>query len=160
MRTTGGSPSSTPACTRTSVSACCAYAAISRTKPSFLANYADGLSDLPLDQQIADFERRKVVGSFASVRSAQSFHLVQADAEGLVTAVGPMRNDELYINGGFFAFRHEIFDYIQEGEELVEQPFARLIAAAAPRNVSSHRVLAGDGYVQGQDHLRSHGSAG
>jgi glucose-1-phosphate cytidylyltransferase len=95
---------------------------------TFLANYADGLSDLPLDQQIADFERRQVVASFASVRSAQSFHLVQADAEGLVTAVGPMQNDQLYINGGYFVFRHEIFDYIQEGEELVEQPFARLIA--------------------------------
>jgi glucose-1-phosphate cytidylyltransferase len=95
---------------------------------SFLANYADGLSDLPLDQQIADFERRNVVGTFASVRSPQSFHLVQADADGLVTAVGPMRNDELYINGGFFAFRHEIFDYVREGEELVEQPFGRLIA--------------------------------
>ena len=27
-----------------------------------------------------------------------------------------------------WVFRHEIFDYIQEGEELVEQPFARLIA--------------------------------
>jgi glucose-1-phosphate cytidylyltransferase len=95
---------------------------------TFLANYADGLSDLPLDQQIADFERRQVVASFASVRSAQSFHLVQADPEGLVTSVGSMQNDQIYINGGFFVFRHEIFDYIQEGEELVEQPFARLIA--------------------------------
>ena len=95
---------------------------------TFLANYADGLSDLPLDQQIADFEKRQCIASFASVRSAQSFHLVQADAEGLVTAVGPMQNDQLYINGGYFVFRHEIFDYIQEGEELVEQPFARLIA--------------------------------
>ena len=84
---------------------------------TFLANYADGLSDLPLDRQIADFERRQVVGSFASVRSAQSFHLVQADAEGMVTAVGPMQNDQIYINGGFFVFRHEIFDYIEEGEE-------------------------------------------
>ena len=28
----------------------------------FLANYADGLSDLPLDALIADFERKKVVG--------------------------------------------------------------------------------------------------
>ena len=95
---------------------------------TFLANYADGLSDLPLDQQIADFEKRQCIASLASVRSAQSFHLVQADAEGLVTAVGPMQNDQLYINGGYFVFRHEIFDYIQEGEELVEQPFARLIA--------------------------------
>ena len=33
----------------------------------------------------------------------------------------------MWINGGFFAFRREIFDYLQEGEELVEKPFERLI---------------------------------
>ncbi len=38
-----------------------------------------------------------------------------------------MQGAEIYINGGFFAFRAEIFDHIHEGEELVEQPFARLI---------------------------------
>jgi glucose-1-phosphate cytidylyltransferase len=32
------------------------------------------------------------------------------------------------INGGFFAFTREIFEFIREGEELVEQPFERLIA--------------------------------
>jgi len=35
---------------------------------------------------------------------------------------------DLWINGGFFAFRKEIFDYMQPGEELVQQPFQRLIA--------------------------------
>jgi glucose-1-phosphate cytidylyltransferase len=32
------------------------------------------------------------------------------------------------VNGGYFIFRREIFDYINEGEELVEQPFNRLLA--------------------------------
>ena len=44
-----------------------------------------------------------------------------------MTALGPMRGEALLINGGFFVMRPEIFDYIHEGEELVEQPFARLI---------------------------------
>ena len=92
----------------------------------FLANYADGLSDLPLNALIDDFRRKRVVASFASVRSWHSFHAVEADADGLVTAMGPMRGDHFMINGGFFALRREIFDYINEGEELVEEPFARL----------------------------------
>ena len=33
----------------------------------------------------------------------------------------------VWINGGFFVFRTEIFDYMEPGEELVEQPFQRLI---------------------------------
>lgn len=94
----------------------------------FLANYADGLSDLPLDDFIEDFRRKKSVASFASVRSSQSFHAVHADAAGTVTHVGAMPEQAIWINGGFFAFRRDIFDVVEEGDELVEAPFARLIA--------------------------------
>jgi glucose-1-phosphate cytidylyltransferase len=94
----------------------------------FLANYADGLSDLPLDQHIADFRRRKVIASFVAVRTGQSFHSVHSDDDGIVTGFGQISESEFWINGGFFCMRREIFDHIQEGEELVEQPFQRLIA--------------------------------
>ena len=33
------------------------------------------------------------------------------------------------MNGGFFVFNREIFDYLHPGEELVEEPFQRLIRA-------------------------------
>lgn len=92
----------------------------------FLANYADGLSDLPLNELIDDFRRKQVVASFASVRSWHSFHSVQSDADGFVTEMGPMRGDGFMINGGFFALRGDVFNYIEEGDELVEAPFARL----------------------------------
>lgn len=92
----------------------------------FLANYSDGLSDLPLDAVIEGFRRSNAVAAFASVLSGHSFHAVQAGADGLVTHVGPVRNDSFLINGGYFVFRDTIFDHINEGEELVEQPFARL----------------------------------
>ena len=92
----------------------------------FLANYADGLSDLPLNELIGDFRAKRAVATLASVRSWHSFHAVQSSPEGYVTAMGPLRSDEFMINGGFFALRREIFDYIREGEELVEQPFDRL----------------------------------
>jgi glucose-1-phosphate cytidylyltransferase len=94
----------------------------------FLANYADGLSDLPLDRQIAEFSERKAVAAFAAVRSTQSFHAVHADRDGIVTAMGAMPEQPLWMNGGFFVLRREIFDYVEEGDELVEKPFARLIA--------------------------------
>ncbi len=93
----------------------------------FLANYSDGLSDLPLDRLVTQFAASDAIASFAAVQSWHSFHAVETDAVGHVTAMGPMRNDHFMINGGFFALRREIFDYIQEGEELVEQPFQRLI---------------------------------
>src|SRR5262245_10787340 len=94
----------------------------------FLANYADGLSDLPLDRHIDEFHKQKVIASFAAVRSSQSFHAVHAGDDGLVARMGAMPDQQLWINGGFFVMRPSIFDYIREGEELVEKPFGRLIA--------------------------------
>jgi glucose-1-phosphate cytidylyltransferase len=97
-------------------------------EPIFLANYADGLSDLPLDRQIEDFRRGDAVASLAAVRSSQSFHAVYADEGGTVTRMGAMADQPIWVNGGFFVMRPEIFDHVHEGEELVEQPFQRLIA--------------------------------
>jgi glucose-1-phosphate cytidylyltransferase len=94
----------------------------------FLANYADGLTDLDLDKHIEDFRRRQVTASFIAVRTSQSFHSVNSDDNGLVTGFGQIADSEFWINGGFFCLRSEIFDVIEEGDELVEKPFQRLIA--------------------------------
>jgi glucose-1-phosphate cytidylyltransferase len=94
----------------------------------FLANYADGLSDLPLDRHIAEFRRLDATASFAAVPSPQSFHAVNGDDGGLVTSFGRMSNGDFWINAGFFCLRREVFDVLKEGEELVEEPFQRLIA--------------------------------
>jgi len=95
----------------------------------FLANYSDGLSDLPLAPYIEEARQRGAIASFVSVRPAQSFHAVRAGDDGLVTAMEPVSQSDAWVNGGFFCLRREIFDHIEEGEELVEQPFARLMAA-------------------------------
>jgi len=99
-----------------------------QSEPVFLANYADGVSDLPLDQVIRDFEEKHAVASFASVRSAQTFHTVAADRSGFVKELRGLNESEVWLNGGYFVLRREIFDYMQEGEELVVEPFQRLIA--------------------------------
>lgn len=114
----------------------------------FLANYADGLTDLPLNDHIDEFRRRKSVASFIAVRTAQSFHCVQADGEGWVTSLGRISESEFWINAGFFCLRREIFDYIEDGDELVEQPFARLIAQ---RKLSVYRY---QGFWQQMDTFR------
>jgi len=94
---------------------------------TFLANYADGLSDVPIDKMIADFEAKQVVASFAGVNGWHSFHTVDATPEGIATRISGMSNKELLINGGYFVLRHDIFDYIERGDELVERPFQRLV---------------------------------
>ena len=94
----------------------------------FLANYTDGLSDLPLDRQLAQFRASDAIASVAAVSNSQSFHSMSVTPEGHVSRIGEVA-DQVLINGGYFAFRREIFDHMKPGEELVEAPFQRLIAA-------------------------------
>jgi glucose-1-phosphate cytidylyltransferase len=93
----------------------------------FLANYSDGLSDIPLDSMIQDFLAKDAIASFVAVRTWQSFHAARFESDGTVTSLGELGAADFWINGGFFVMRRAIFDYIEEGEELVVEPFARLI---------------------------------
>ncbi|MEL7186309.1 MAG: sugar phosphate nucleotidyltransferase [Pseudomonadota bacterium] len=93
----------------------------------FLANYSDGLSNIPVDQMIADFEAKDAIASFAAVRTWQSFHAAKFDDENYVSSLGELGDMDFWINGGFFVLKNEIFEHIEEGEELVEEPFGRLI---------------------------------
>jgi glucose-1-phosphate cytidylyltransferase len=93
----------------------------------FLANYSDGLSDLSLDGYLEHFHRQDRIASFVCVHPSQSFHTVSMGGDGLVRDIRHVGASDLWINGGFFVFRQEIFDHIKDGEELVEEPFQRLV---------------------------------
>jgi glucose-1-phosphate cytidylyltransferase len=94
----------------------------------FLANYSDGLSDLPLDDEIAYFKRHDKIGCFVSIPPTGSFHQVITAEDGMVKSIQSVTNSGMRVNGGFFVFKRAIFDHIKAGEELVRQPFQRLIS--------------------------------
>lgn len=93
----------------------------------FLANYSDGLTDLPLPEMIEEFKASKKVAGFVCAPPSQTFHVVTLNGGNHVTSILPVRESGMMINGGFFVFRQEIFNFIQEGEDLVAEPFKRLI---------------------------------
>ena len=97
----------------------------------FLVNYGDQLSDFPLDKHLARFERSDAIGAFAAVRPLHSFHCVEFGRNGLVRRLASPQEADLWINGGYMMFRRSLFEYMRPGEELVEQPFGRLIEAGA-----------------------------
>jgi glucose-1-phosphate cytidylyltransferase len=94
---------------------------------AFLANYGDVLTDAPLHTLVENHRASGAVASFLCVKPGYSFHLVQADHDDFVDSVVDTTHSDLRINGGYFVFQPEIFDFIEPGEDLVEEPFARLI---------------------------------
>jgi glucose-1-phosphate cytidylyltransferase len=93
----------------------------------FLANYSDGLSNLPLSEQLDQFRQHDAIASFVSVKPNLSYHLVSTEPNGLVTAIEDFQRTPIRINGGFFVLRQEIFKHLHDGEELVREPFQRLV---------------------------------
>ncbi len=94
----------------------------------FLANYSDGLSDLHLPTMINWFtEKKDKTAAFMSYQSFQSFHFVDKDENGNVNKISQTGSTSLLVNTGYFIFRNDIFDYMEYGDEIVEEPFKKLI---------------------------------
>lgn len=93
----------------------------------FLANYADGLTDLPLPNLIEFSRSHGKVATFVSAKPNLTYHAVTADPDGVVSEIKAIRESDLRINSGYFVLKQEIFKHLHNGEELVLEPFQRLI---------------------------------
>jgi glucose-1-phosphate cytidylyltransferase len=95
----------------------------------FLGNYSDGLTNVDLDDMIERFEASGKFACFLAVRPPLTYHLADIADDGRVREFRTSDTSNIWINGGYFLFRPEVFDFMREGEELVLEPFRRLIAA-------------------------------
>jgi glucose-1-phosphate cytidylyltransferase len=93
----------------------------------FLANYTDGLTDLDLASYLAYARQRDKIATFLSVKPNLSYHVAQTNDEGLVTSISELTQSGIRINAGLFVLKRDIFRYVLPGEELVIEPFRRLI---------------------------------
>ena len=100
-----------------------------RDDEMFLANYGDTLTNADLPAMIARTRATGATASFLAVRPNYSFHVVSMDDEGIVDGIHDVTRSDVWINGGYFVLRSELLDDLRPGEELVEEPFHRLLAS-------------------------------
>lgn len=94
----------------------------------FLANYADVLTDAPLDTMIDNFRRSGAAASMMIVPPQSSFHCVDLTEDGRVTGITPVSEFPIWENGGFFVLNPEIFELLPEGGDLVADVCTKLAA--------------------------------
>jgi glucose-1-phosphate cytidylyltransferase len=105
----------------------------------FLANYADTLTDAPLDQLVDRFERSpEAVVSMLAVPPVSTHHVVEIGDTGEVTGVRAVAELMQYENGGYFVMRPSIFDVLRYGEDMVPHAFDRLVPQ---RRLLAHRYV-------------------
>ncbi|MDF1603458.1 glucose-1-phosphate cytidylyltransferase [Nocardioides sp. YIM 152315] len=115
----------------------------------FLAHYGDVLTDAPMNDVIDEFKASDAAASLLAIRPPGSFHVVHVDEQSnRIRGFQPATELALRINGGFFVLRQDIFDYIDEGEDLV--------ADGCEKAARDGRMLAipYDGFWQPMDTLK------
>jgi glucose-1-phosphate cytidylyltransferase len=85
----------------------------------FLANYADVLTDAPLDRMIDRFRRSDAVGGLLAVPPQSAFHCVNIGEGDDIASITMLQEMPLWENGGYLMFRPEIFEHIEEGCDLI-----------------------------------------
>lgn len=92
----------------------------------FLANYADVLTDAPLDDVVERFARSDAGASLLAVPPQSAFHCVQLGDDSRVDSIVGVNTLPMWENGGYFALRQEVFDHLPEGGDLVGDACAEL----------------------------------
>jgi len=86
----------------------------------FLANYADVLTDAPMDEVIEKYHESGAVASMMIVPPQSSFHCVDVSEAGEVKDIVAVSKLPIWENGGFFVLSKQVFDYLPQGGCLVE----------------------------------------
>jgi glucose-1-phosphate cytidylyltransferase len=86
----------------------------------FLANYADVLTDLPLNDMVGKFAASDAVGGLLAVPPQSAFHCVDVAEDDRISSITTLQQLPLWENGGYFVLRPEIFDHLPENGDLVE----------------------------------------
>ena len=102
----------------------------------FLANYADVLTDVPLDEMIETFRDSDARAALLAVPPVSAFHVVEIDESDRVGAIRPAVDMSVYINGGYFVLRPDVIDLIPPGGDLVADACGAL---AAEGTLMAHR---------------------
>jgi len=100
--------------------------ALVQDEEMFLANYADVLTDAPLDEMVEQFRASDAVGGLMAVPPQSAFHCVEVGDDGKMESITTLQQMPLWENGGYLMFRPEVFDYLSEDCDLVEDVCAPL----------------------------------
>jgi glucose-1-phosphate cytidylyltransferase len=97
---------------------------------TFMVTYGDCVSSVDL-RALVDFHyRAQRLATVTVVKPAPRFGVLVLDGDAVVSFREKDRDNEPWINGGFFVFNRRIFDYLADDDTLLElDPMARLAAA-------------------------------
>lgn len=118
---------------------------------SFMLTYGDGVSNVNLDELVSSHKKSGAVATMTAVQPGGRFGVLEIEQNGMISKFAEkVKEDGGWINGGFMVLEPEVFNYLNDDEQLVfeREPLEKL-AATGKLNAYKHH-----GFWQCMDTIR------
>ena len=88
---------------------------------TFCLTYGDGLSDVDINSLISFHKEKKSLATLTAIHPPERFGVLELSEEYVTEFHEKHRGQSSWINGGFFVFEPEIFDYINDDTTILER---------------------------------------
>ena len=83
---------------------------------TFCVTYGDGLSDININNLISFHKEKKSLVTLTAIHPPERFGVLSLSGDYVSEFHEKHRGESSWINGGFFVFEPEVFDYLQDGD--------------------------------------------
>lgn len=116
---------------------------------TFMLTYGDGVCDVDLTKVLAFHKKQGLIATVTAVRPPARFGGLIFDSDRVAEFTEKPQIGEGWINGGFFVFEPQLFDYLHDDDTSLEAD--ALEKLAADRQLAAYRH---EGFWQCMDTLR------
>ncbi|MDO8554714.1 MAG: sugar phosphate nucleotidyltransferase [Candidatus Micrarchaeota archaeon] len=114
---------------------------------TFMLTYGDGLSNVNIKELFEFHLKKEKIGTLTGVQPHTRWGIVKADENGIITDFLEKPKIQDHINGGFYCFKKEFFDYLSEDEDcIMETKPLQILAKERQFAMFKH-----DGFWHGMD---------
>jgi glucose-1-phosphate cytidylyltransferase len=93
---------------------------------TFCVTYADGVADINLAEELDFHKEHGGIATMAVVRPELQWGVAHLDGNGKIDGFTEKPRSEHWINGGFFCFEEEVFEYLSDSSVLEREPLEAL----------------------------------
>lgn len=104
----------------------------------FMLTYGDGVSDINIPELLKFHEENGKIGTLAAIRPAGRFGALEIRNTGVVSFREKPKGDGDYVNGGFFVFEPELFEYLKDDSTILEKEPLETLARKGELNAYKH----------------------
>ena len=116
---------------------------------TFCVTYGDGLSDVNLNNLISFHKEKKSLATLTAIHPPERFGVLNLSGDYVTEFHEKHTGESSWINGGFFVFEPEIFDYLQNDSTVLERAPLETLAKEQKLSAFKH-----NGFWHPMDTLR------